>query len=133
VSMRTLIPRDIVLYVFLGGYVANSYCKLGEGAVTRPRPPSCGGLQGQQPCARFMLIQFPLRLPSSLALFTSYPLLIPRGPQRQCARLNVFVYWGGHLKRSKVSPRGVLNLSAARFLQTKRFDPFPFPPGCFYP
>ena len=31
--MRTLIPRDIVLYVFLGGYVANSYCKLGEGAV----------------------------------------------------------------------------------------------------
>ena len=32
-SMRTLIPRDIVLYVFLGGYEANSYCKSGEGAV----------------------------------------------------------------------------------------------------
>ena len=54
----------------------------------------------------------------------SHPLPIPRGPQRPRARLNVFVYWGG--KRSKVSPRGVLNLPAARFLQTKRFDPLPF-------
>jgi hypothetical protein len=71
-------------------------------------------------------IHSPLRLPSSLALFISHPLPIPRGPQRPRARLNVFVYWGG--KRSKVSPRGVLNLPAARFLQTKRFDPLPFPP-----
>jgi hypothetical protein len=30
--------------------------------------------------------------------------------------------------KSKVSPRGALNLPAARFLQTKRFDPLPFPP-----
>ncbi len=27
-----------------------------------------------------------------------------------------------------ISPRGALNLPAARFLQTKRFDPLPFPP-----
>jgi hypothetical protein len=36
-------------------------------------------------------------------------------------RLYVFEYRGG--KRSKVSPRGALNLPAARFLQTERFDP----------
>ena len=27
-----------------------------------------------------------------------------------------------------ISPRGALNLPAARFLQTKRFDPLPSPP-----
>jgi hypothetical protein len=43
------------------------------------------------------------------------------------------------VKGSKVSPRGALDLPAARFLQTKRFDPLPklsvlirFPlVGCF--
>jgi hypothetical protein len=35
--------------------------------------------------------------------------------------VNVYECRGG--KRSKVSPRGALNLPAARFLQTKRFDP----------
>ena len=50
-----------------------------------------------------------------------YSLPIPRGPSCPRARVNVCEFRGG--KRSKVSPRGALNLPAARFLQTKRFDP----------
>jgi len=42
---------------------------------------------------------------------------------RSRARVNVYECRGG--KRSKVSPRGALNLPAPRFLQTKRFDPLP--------
>ena len=41
------------------------------------------------------------------------------------ARVDVYECRG---KRSVISPRGALNLPAARFLQTKRFDPLPFPP-----
>jgi hypothetical protein len=48
-----------------------------------------------------------------------YSLPIPRGPSCPRARVNVCEFRGG--KRSKVSPRGALNLPAARFLQTKRF------------
>jgi hypothetical protein len=71
------------------------------------------------------LIQF-VSCPSSLALCISHPLPIPRGPPCLRARVNVYECRGG--KRSKVSPRGALNLPAARFLQTERFDPLPFPP-----
>jgi hypothetical protein len=46
----------------------------------------------------------------------------PRSPMLR-ARVDVYECRGG--KRSKVSPRGALNLPAARFLQTKRFDPLP--------
>jgi len=64
---------------------------------------------------------------SPLALCISHPLPIPRGPSCPRARVYVCDCRGG--KRSKVSPRGALNLPAARFLQTGRFDPlFPTPP-----
>ena len=58
---------------------------------------------------------------SSLALCISHPLPIPRGPPCLRARVDVYECRGG--KRSVISPRGALNLPAARFLQTKRFDP----------
>ena len=64
------------------------------------------------------------RLPS-LALCISHPLPIPRILPCLRARVDVYECRGG--KRSKVSPRGALNLPAARFLQTERFDPL-FPP-----
>ncbi len=64
------------------------------------------------------------RLPS-LALCISHPLPIPRILPCLRARMDVYECRGG--KRSKVSPRGALNLPAVRFLQTKRFDPLPFP------
>jgi hypothetical protein len=89
-----------------------------------PEHPLAGDSKGSSLALVLCNIHSPLRLPSSLAPFTSHPLPIPRDPQRPRARLNVFVYGGG--KWSKVSPRGALNLPAARFLQTKRFDPLPF-------
>jgi len=91
-----------------------------------PEHPLAGDSKGRSLALVLCNIHSPRRLPSSLALFIPHPLPIPRGPQRPRARLNVFVYGGG--KRSKVSPRGALNLPAAQFLQTKRFDPLPFPP-----
>ena len=60
------------------------------------------------------------RLPS-LALCISHPLPIPRILPCLRARVDVYECRGG--KRSKVSPRGALNLPAARILQTERFDP----------
>ncbi len=62
---------------------------------------------------------------SSLALCISHPLPIPRGSPCLRARVDVYECRGG--KRSVISPRGALNLPAARFLQTKRFDPLPSP------
>jgi len=50
---------------------------------------------------------------SSLALSISHPLPIPRVPP--CLRARVYVYECRGGKRSKVSPRGALNLPAARF------------------
>ena len=58
---------------------------------------------------------------SPLALYISHPLPIPRGPS--CPRARVYVCDGRGGKRSKVSPRGALNLPSARFLQTGCFDP----------
>ncbi len=57
------------------------------------------------------LIQFFVAF-SSLALFISHPLPIPRGPQCQRARVNVFECRGG--TRSKVSPWGALDLPTDR-------------------
>jgi hypothetical protein len=92
------------------------------------RAPSCEGLQGQKPCApSIFLFNTVCVVSPPLALCISHPLPIPRGPS--CPRARVYVCDGRGGKRSKVSPRGALNLPAARFLQTGRFDPlFPPPP-----
>ena len=91
-----------------------------------PQHPLAGDSKGSSLALVLCNIHSPLRLPSSLALCISHPLPIPLGPPCLRARVNVYECRGG--KRSKVSPRGALNLPAARFLQTKRFDPLPFPP-----
>ena len=79
---------------------------------------------------RDLSLHFPQKtcFPSSLPLSPS--------PARAFLLLSLDVYECRGGKRSKVSPRGALNLPAARFLQTERFDPlFPPPPppptNCF--
>ena len=89
-----------------------------------PEHPLAGDSKGCSLALLLYLIQF-VSCPSSLALCISHPLPIPRIPPCPRARVNVYECRGG--KRSKVSPRGALNLPAARFLQTERFDPL-FPP-----
>ena len=90
-----------------------------------PEHPLAGDSKGSSLAVGLYLIQFVWRLPS-LALCISHPLPIPR--ILPCLRNRVDVYECRGGKRSKVSQRGALNLPAARFLQTKRFDPLPFPP-----
>ena len=80
-----------------------------------PEHPLARDSKGRSLALVLYSIQF-VSCPSPLALCISHPLPIPRGPQCQRARVNVFECRGG--KRSKVSPRGALNLPAARFLQT---------------
>ena len=77
-----------------------------------PEHPLAGDSKGS--CLALVLysIQF-VSCPSSLALCISHPLPIPRGPLCLRARMDVCECRGG--KRSKVFPRGALNLPAARF------------------
>ncbi len=91
-----------------------------------PEHPLAGDSKGRSLALVLYSIQF-VSCPSSLALCISHPPPIPRVPPCLRARVNVCECRGG--KRSKVSPRGALNLPAARFLQTKRFDPLPSPPN----
>ena len=93
-----------------------------------PEHPLAGDSKGSSLALVLYLIHFVWRLPS-LALCISHPLPIPR--ILPCLRNRVDVYECRGGKRSKVSQRGALNLPAARFLQTKRFDQLPFPPPIF--
>jgi hypothetical protein len=97
----------------------------GEQKNFDPEHPLARDSKGRSLALVLYSIQF-VACPSSLALCISHPLQIPRCPQCLRARVNVFECRG--CKRSKVSPRGALNLPAARFLQTKRFDPLSSPP-----
>ena len=90
-----------------------------------PEHPLAGDSKGRSLTLVLYSIQF-VSCPSSLALCISHPLPIPRGSPCLLARVDVYECRGG--KRSVISPRGALNLPAARFLQTKRFDPLPSPP-----
>ena len=85
-----------------------------------PEHPLAGDSKGRSLALVLYSIQF-VSCPSSLALCTSHSPPIPRVPPCLRARVNVCECRGG--KRSVISPRGALNLPAARFLQTKRFDP----------
>jgi hypothetical protein len=89
-----------------------------------PEHPLAGDAKGRNRLALVLYSMQPVSCPSSLALCISHPLPIPRGPLCLRACVNVCECRGG--KRSKVSPRGALNLPAAWFLQTKRFGPLPF-------
>jgi hypothetical protein len=90
------------------------------GSCVDPEHPLAGDSKGSSLALVLYLIQF-VSCPSSLALCISHPLPIPRIPSCLRDRVDVCECRGG--KRSKVSPRGALNLPAARFLQTKRFEP----------
>ena len=89
-----------------------------------PEHPLAGDSNGLQPCAP-SIFNTVCVVSSSLALSISHPLPIPRILPCLRARVDVYECRGG--KRSVISPRGALNLPAARFLQTKRFGPRPFP------
>ena len=77
-----------------------------------PEHPLAGDSKGRSLALVLCLIQFVWRLPS-LALSISHPPPIPRILPCLLARVDVYECRGG--KRSKVSPRGALNLPAARF------------------
>jgi hypothetical protein len=77
-----------------------------------PEHPLARDSRGRSLAILLYLIQF-VSCPSSLTLCISHPLPIPRGPPCLRVRVNVYECRGG--KRSKVSPRGALNLPAARF------------------